>query len=161
MRLHPIVESSAILETNDFKVVTLKDHSNKISSVERKRDGKIFSIGDYVTNGTQMRGHITGFTQMLGEENGKVSMYAEHTWSGIGMHLDNLKDALLLPSKYQIGSEVDIRFGGFKVEYATVLKVHFTGTKEQYDLEIPISTDNVLKTRIYNVDGMMLSTYHQ
>jgi len=159
MRLHTI-DPSAILETNDYKVVTLKDHSNDIRSVERKRDGKVFSIGDYVTNGTKMKGHITGFCPML-REDGVISMHVRHTWSGVGMHLDNLQDAVLLPSKYQLGSEVAIRYERFKVDYATVIRVHFANSKEQYDLEIPISTDNVLKTRIYNVDGEILSSYHQ
>lgn len=159
-RLHT-VDPSTILETRDYKVVTLDEKTGEIKSLIRKRDEKTFSVGDYVTNGTQMKGYITAFEPMLSEGSKKVSMWVSHTWSGVGMHLDNLKDARLLPSKFQIGNEVAVRLGRFKIDYATVLKVHFTDSKEQYDLEIPISTDNVLTTRIYNVDATILEPYRK
>jgi hypothetical protein len=122
-------------------------------SVSRTYDGEIFTIGDLVTNGTKMKGQITGFS-ILGS-----TMFVDHTWSEVGMNLDSLSKIKELPSKHQVNDRVlfSINQKGNDVDYivssleAEVKAVHFYTGKVKYDLEIPIAGET--PTRIYNIDS--------
>jgi hypothetical protein len=125
-------------------------------SIKRESDGEIFSIGDEVTNGTQMQGVITGFEFL---EN---SVYVTHTWSGVGMNLGSLQKIIQLPSQFQINQVVKVRFQkDDKGLTATVRSVHFHRGKVKYDLGLWLGDGSVddpeRETRIYNVDSEFLS----
>ena len=119
-------------------------------AVKRLHDGEVFAIGDTVTNGTKMRGMITGFELLEGK------VFVKHTWSGIGMNLGSLTNIAKLPAQFQIGDKVSV---SFKQSYgaepwecnAEVKAVHFFPNKVKYDLEIPL--ENEPPTRIYNIDS--------
>lgn len=154
-----------ITHGKDFEILSFRknnygtsDTSLKPYSIRRVRDKEIFTIGDFVTNGTQMRGRIRGF-ELLGE-----NIFVSHTWSGIGMNLDSLSKILEddLPSQFQLNQVVI--FGKneeCKLQYATIRGVHFYRGTVKYDLGLWIgdgSIDNPEKeTRIYNVDEEVLT----
>src|SRR4051812_14158860 len=69
-------------------------------TVRRDSDSEVFAIGDTVSNGTQMKGVITGFNMMDDE------IFVSHTWSDVGMNLGSLYKVVLTPSQYQIDDEV-------------------------------------------------------
>lgn len=120
-------------------------------AVKRNWDSEVFAIGDTVTNGTKMRGQITGF-EMLEDK-----VFVTHTWSGIGMNLGSLINVAKLPAQFQIGDKVNISLKQtYGAEpwacYAEVKAVHFYPSKKvKYDLEIPL--ENEAPTRIYNIDS--------
>lgn len=126
-------------------------------TVKRDHDGEIFSIGDFVTNGTKMKGVITGF-EMLEDY-----VYVNHTWSGVGMNLGSLKKIIELPSEHQVDDEVifsiKIQREGtinevnhfFYDAVSKVIAVHFYKNKVKYDLEIPLGDEP--PTRIYNINS--------
>lgn len=155
-RLHTVDPLSALC-TPDYiaQLESVAPHSFKISTVTRVKDNKEFNLTDFVTNGTKMRGRITKFTPMLNEDTGKVTMYVDNTWSGVGMVLEDLQHVDILPSRYQYGDKCAVKFNHIRVTDARIIGIHFKGTKTEYDLEIPISTDNNLTTRIYNVDSLI------
>lgn len=157
-RLHK-VDPSTITENDEFKVTSRLKSDGSIVRLVRKSDQVIFNVGDFVTNGTKMRGHIKSFDLHLSEDSGKLKMYVSHTWSGVGMNLASLshtkeeEQTNKLPSRYQIDDLCAIKFSKIMVKNAKVIAVHFTKAKVKYDLEVSVSTDDTLTTRIYNVDS--------
>lgn len=128
----------------------ITDPSFQPYSVKRFSDEKIFTIGDTVTNGTQMIGQITSFEMLDGE------VFVRHTWSGVGMNLDSLTKIIKLPSRHQVGDKVKFsitqNFGDNPYPFTAEIKaVHFYVGKVKYDLEIPIEDES--PTRIYNIDS--------
>jgi hypothetical protein len=129
------------------------DASFKPYAIKRDWDGEMFTINDEVTNGTQMRGNITGFEFL---EN---KVYVSHTWSGIGMSLGSLKKIPVLPSAYQVDQVVSVSFikGGDAIT-ATVRGVHFYRGKVKYDLGLWLGDGSIddpeTETRIYNIDSI-------
>lgn len=127
--------------------------SFKPYAVKRDWDGEIFTINDDITNGTQMRGSITGFSFL---EN---KVYVEHTWSGVGMNLGSLIKIPALPSAFQIDQAVGVRFvKGTEPITATVRGIHFYRGKVKYDLGLWLGDGTVddpeTETRVYNVDSI-------
>lgn len=126
---------------------TFVGNSEEVESVQRVRDGKIFKLKDFVTNGTPMKGYITKFVWSSRSQD----FFIEHTWSGIGMNVDSLSEGILLPSKFQIGHFMDISLGvAGTLLGCEVIKVHFAVNKILYDVEVTISKTE--KTRIYNIE---------
>lgn len=125
-------------------------------SVKRLPDGEIFTLGDLVTNGTQMVGKITGFSFL--EDN----VYVDHTWSGIGMNLDSLSkhEVTELPTKVQLNQIVTVSFLKGK-GYCTVRAIHIFLDRVKYDLGVWLGDGSVddpeRETRIYNVDQEFVS----
>lgn len=155
-----------ILSDKSFSIVSFLDNPSgskagigiRPNSVKRVSDGEIFSIGDLVTNGTIMKGCITGFNILEGE------MYVEHTWSGIGMNLDSLIKIMTLPSLHQIGDKVIFsiaqRLGEKPYSFIVEIKaVHFYPGKVKYDIEIPIAGE--VPTRIYNIDSCFVKKINE
>lgn len=66
-----------------------------------------------------------------------------------------------LPSRFQIGDRVSVRFRpSLVIDAAEVIKVHFSENKVLYDLEVKIAPDNqedVAYTRVYNIDSLIVS----
>lgn len=133
--------SGSSVNTPDFKP----------HSVKRHVDGEIFTIGDRVTNGTDMVGAIREFGFL------NDSLFVTTSWSGVGMNLDSLVKVPVLPSRFQTGDTVSIKFKKLSVPLAYVIKVHFTHKKVQYDLEINLS--GKASTRLYNVDENIVEPY--
>ena len=118
-------------------------------SVSRTYDGEIFTIGDFVTNGTQMKGNIKGFSILGG------TMFVDHTWSEVGMNLDSLTKIIVLPSKFQVGDNVFIRFDVAQI-MGQVIAVHFYLSKVKYDLTVYLP--NGEETRVYNIDSFFVES---
>lgn len=148
-RLHT-VDPTTITETKDFRIIARMDNGYP-STVVRLSDNKTVCIGDLVTNGTKMKGKVEGFHLTVSETNGELIMWIDHDWSKVGMALADIKDAIWLPSRYQVGHECSIGFGAIAIPVATVMAVHFYEGKVKYDLEIKIAMNTY--TRIYNVDS--------
>lgn len=133
------------------------DSSFKPYAIKRDWDGEVFTINDEVTNGTQMRGNITGFEFL---EN---KVYVSHTWSGIGMNLGSLVKIPSLPSAYQVDQVVSVQFkkDGDAIN-ATVRGVHFYRGKVKYDLGLWLGDGSVddpeTETRIYNIDSIYVKS---
>lgn len=148
-------EKFTILSFHENKSGT-SDASFKPYSVRREWDGEIFTINDEVTNGTKMRGSITGFEFL---EN---KVYVSHTWSGVGMNLGSLVKVPILPSAHQIDEVVSVTFkkGGDSIN-ATVRGVHFYRGKVKYDLGLWLGDGSVddpeAETRVYNVDSIFVT----
>ncbi len=129
------------------------DSSFKPYAIRRDWDGEVFTINDEVTNGTQMRGNITGFTFLEGK------VYVDHTWSGIGMNLGSLVKVPVLPSAYQVDQVVKLKLqkNGEPIN-ATVRGVHFYRGKVKYDLGLWLGDGSIddpeTETRVYNVDSL-------
>lgn len=132
------------------------DTTFKPYSVKRLLDGEIFTLGDMVTNGTQMVGKITGFSFL------EDKVYVDHTWSGIGMNLDSLTKYRIkeLPTKIQLNQVVNASFLKGK-GLCTIRGIHFFIDRVKYDLGVWLgdgSVDNPEReTRIYNVDQEFIS----
>jgi hypothetical protein len=127
--------------------------SFKPFSIQRNRDGEIFTIGDTFTNGkykdTKVIGTITGFS-MLDDH-----VFIEHTWSGVGFGLDSIDKVVQLPSEHQYDDEVILKLGT-SVLIAKILAVHFYNRKEKYDIEVIACDDSPAKFRLYNVEQGLL-----
>lgn len=128
------------------------DSSFKPKSVQRHSDGEIFTIGDRVTNGTAMAGIIKRFDLLDG------TIYVLTSWSGVGMGLEDIKKLPTLPTKHQYGDHVCINLEGYlEVKSATVIKIHYTNVKEQYDISVYIGKSKYV--RLYNIDKDILDKY--
>lgn len=154
----PVVVNFTILTVYDNPNGSPADAPIKIHSVKRNEDGQIFTVGDRVTNGTEMIGDITSFQLLEGH------LYVNHTWSGVGMGLDDLTKIQKLPSRYQEEDAVSVRLKAIQIHYAKVSKVHFNGKKITYDLAIPIgaSTNNSEELkwkRIHNIDEDIIEDF--
>jgi len=152
-RLHKI-DPINLFGTSTFQI-TERDLNGLPTKVKCLIKDTTWGIGDYVTNGTKMKGKITGFEFFVNESSSNISCFVTHTWSGICMALENLQIVIPIPSMFQVGDECAIKFESIKVPKATIQAVHFYVDKVKYDLEIAISTDLMLKTRIYNVDALI------
>ena len=87
-------------------------------SILRHFDDELFSIGDFVTNGTKMRGKILSFS-FLNDQ-----VFVETDWSKVGMNLDSL---------VKIKEEEDISlvlFGNYLLKRYGVM-VHSSDGKNQ------------------------------
>ncbi len=133
-----------------WEVVEYVGNSTAPKSILRLHDGEVFSLGDYVTNGTQMKGNIEKFDFSF--RGNDVFVYTD--WSGIGMNLDSLIHTQPLPCKFQIGKTVLLNVGEQLLK-ATVLVVHFSTSKIKYDLEVKIKEMGL--NRFYNIDESLLS----
>jgi hypothetical protein len=146
------LENFSILSYHENKSGTT-DTNFKPYSIKREWDGEIFTINDEITNGTQMRGSITGFEFLEGK------VYVRHTWSGVGMNLGSLSKIATLPSAFQIDQVVNVQFKkGTYALNATVRGVHFYRGKVKYDLGLWLGDGSVddpeTETRIYNIDSI-------
>ena len=142
-------------ETAGFKILALLDNPNgsksdalRPYSVQRS-DGEIFTIGDRVTNGTQMTGNITEFGLLNGQ------IFVTTTWSGVGMNLDSLSKVIKLPSRYQAGDLCKVSYFGQAVfPHCWIHKVHFSNAKVFYDLNVMMSIGGKSQSfRLYNVES--------
>lgn len=149
-RLHR-VDSTQIQSTKDFVIIS-RDVKHQPTSVQRTSDGKIWEVGKFVTNGTKMRGYIKEFEFYLKEDNSNITCYVSHTWSGVGMGLEDLEEAEPLTAKFDIKQVVKFKLNGTS-HTATVSCVHTHNTKIAYDLDIWLNEFGGNKsTRIHNVD---------
>lgn len=153
MQLHKVDVSSITFEVLEFN----EDKTPR--KVKRFKDQEVFTIGDHVTNGTKMKGIITGFELYKGQDSRDLTMYVSHTWSNVGMGLEDIYKTEKLPSRFQIGEEVSIKQEEFYVKRAEIIKVHFANNSVQYDLEIKIKNflgQGLVTTRIYNVNELLV-----
>ncbi len=148
------------MEQISFNVISYADKNFNPHSVERlinRTFDCVFTLGDYVTNGTKMKGRITKFT--LSEDLTTLFVYTD--WSNVGMELASIYKIMELPSRFQLNDEVSVRFRpDFVINHAKVIKVHFTENKVQYDLEVKINIEGNpnypsghTTSRIYNIDS--------
>jgi len=135
---------------DDCEVISRFEATGKPFSVKRKQDGVLFYIQDRVSNGTAMCGFITGFNFLEGKT------FVEHTYSGVGMNLDSLVKVPTLPSRFQIGDSVAIKFKELSIPRAAVTKVHFNNNKVLYDLQVWFGGGTGASTRIHNVDSAIV-----
>jgi hypothetical protein len=151
-RLH-MVDPTTINSTKAFSVKERND-SGLPTCIARFSDHSYWRVGDYVTNGTQMKGTIKAFNFSVNEDNGAVTCFVDHTWSGIGMGLEDLvKMDQSLPSMFQVKQVVDFILNDTRHK-TTINAVHFTESKVRYDLDIWIAKEGGnSSTRIYNVDS--------
>lgn len=142
-----------------FQIVSFLDDKFTPHSVKRLSDGEVFTIGDFVTNGSPMKGIIEEFQLFNKEE-----MFVKTDWSGIGMHLDDLKREVILPSAYFIDQVIEVRIetkgGAMATATGTVKAVHFYGgakksITEKYDIDLWYEGGNT-SHRIYNVPLTLL-----
>lgn len=147
-----------IIET-DFEVLTYLGNSQAIESVMRFSDGKTFSIGDHVTNGTRMHGKITKLEYDLKDN----EIFVKTDWSGIGMNLSSLSHVVELPCKFQIGDGVLLRLSEEALvgTEAWVHAVHFYRGHVKYDLVVQYDKKDPRKeTRVYNVEEKFLKKFN-
>lgn len=70
-----------------------------------------------------------------------------------------------LPSRFQIGDTVAIKLGGFTVDKAEIIKVHFTNSKVFYDLGVEFDSPTTPEgggngfTRLYNIDSALVTDF--
>jgi hypothetical protein len=138
----------------NFRIISFADDKFSPYSVIRESDDDVFTIGDFVTNGTKMRGRIERFE--LSPDLDDLYVYTD--WSGIGMNLDSVTKVIMLPSQHQVGDKVEFyltlppywpKQPGFD---ARVNAVHFFHNKVKYDLEIYYKNE-AGSTRLYNIDS--------
>lgn len=124
-------------------------------SVKRKVDGEVFTIGDRVSNGTPMCGRIMRFDAGKAVNNPQgedITVFTDY--SGVGMNMASLSKVPVLPSRFQQGDAVCIKFSSLSISRAVVIQVHFTHNKIRYDLEVWIGAGT--STRVYNIDEAII-----
>lgn len=130
-----------------WKVLEFFGQSTSPKTIKRLSDGEVFSVSDYVTNGTKMRGKIEAFNFSFQDN----EVFVETTWSRVQMNLDSLSKIINLPSSFQIDDEVVFSLAGDL--NAKVKGVHFYSNKIKYDLELKqLQVLDGIKTRVYNID---------
>lgn len=159
-KLHK-VDPSTITETSEFKIIQRFPGGTAIHTVLRKSDGEVFTINDVVTNGTPMKGKITGFNITVSEIKGEVNMWVTHTWSGVGMALQNLKKLMALPSLHQFGDPVLVYFVPdaelVKLGEMEVVPDHYTTEVEKLFTEVEgkmvpkVATRQGIRARIHGI----------
>lgn len=131
----------------DWTIESYLDDKFTPASVKRTVDNVVFSIGDFVTNGTKMKGHIESFDLFNLED-----LFVLTNWSGVGMHISELEHIKDLPSKVQVKESVKVLF---KKEHTPmdgiIIGIHFLENKTKFDIELKL--DDNKTTRIYNVDS--------
>lgn len=144
-----------------FQIVSFLDDKFTPHSIKRLSDGEIFTIGDFVTNGTPMKGII----EMFSFDRNINEVFVHTDWSGIGMNLCSLKKEIELPSAYFIDQVVKVRIetaeGAIATATGTVKAVHFYGgakksITEKYDIDLWYENGNT-SHRIYNVPLTLLN----
>ncbi len=136
-------------------IPTLAPQQKDFFIMDPQSDGKSFKVGDLVSNGTQMRGRIKGFEVFLNEENGLLTVFVNHTWSGVGMGLEDIHHIQELPCKYQFGDPVLLYF--VSEEELTELNNYnpvpdkFSMTLEKVFTE---ETDGSMKPKTVNREGV-------
>lgn len=146
-------------QPRNWEVVAFQGNSSEAETIKRISDGEVFTIGNYVTNGTKMKGSIERFSYSFKDD--MVFVYTD--WSGVGMNLDSLQHTTKLPSKHQIGHPVTVVFHPAKMlRDCEVIKVHFTESKVLYDLELMYHDNNGKKcfTRLYNIEEEFVKKAH-
>lgn len=147
---------STIHHDGSFRILSFLDNPDgspstnlKPHSVQRISDSETFTIGDRVTNGTQMTGNITEFGLLNGQ------IFVETTWSKVGMNLDSLSKVIKLPSRYQPGDQCKVEYFQQAVfPHCWVHKVHFSNSKVFYDLNVMMSVEGRSQSfRLYNVES--------
>lgn len=165
-KLHKVNPSTI----KSFEIIANEFSPKEITQVKRTRDGAIFTIGDYVTNGTQMRGNITEFEFLVSEETSELTVFVAHTWSGIGMNLESIFK-INENSEFAFNDNVTVAFlidyipaEGFESKKGKLAKiqakitgVHHFKNKIKYDLELNLSGEE--KTRIYMIDSIYVHKY--
>ena len=153
------METQTSTELLNFGILSFANDKFSPYSVERRTDGVffdgIFTIGDYVTNGTQMKGHIERFE--LSTDLKTLFVYTD--WSGVGMNLDSIKKIERLPSKHQVGDVVKFYLvEDSKGVAANIRAVHFYFDKVKYDIEVvsEANSGGLNYTRLYNVDSNLI-----
>lgn len=140
----------------------------KLQTIKRLSDGAVFRIGDYVTNGTRMRGKIEEFQTNENVSNRMPGSPAEiHVitdWSGIGMNLDSVyhispqEIVLLTPSQFQVKDLCVLRLGKEGLG-SQVTKVTFAEGKVFYDLDTAVGPGVV--TRLHGVDSAFVHALNE
>jgi sRNA-binding regulator protein Hfq len=154
-RLHK-VDSAEIQSTKEFSILS-RDVNHLPTSIKRLRDDTVWSIDDFVTNGTKMKGYIKEFEFYLSEETSSLTCYVSHTWSGVGMALENLQPATPNTPEFYNKQVVSFRLNGTS-HNATVRAVHQHENKVRYDLDIWLEeSGGNQSTRIHNVDSDLIS----
>lgn len=105
-----------------------------------------------------MKGNITSFDPFVTED-GSVVMYVSHTWSGVGMGLEDLvkiSEKIKLPAAHQFGDEVWLCLWSAKIP-SQIHGIHFYEGKVKY--ELIVFGDNGESTRIYNIDSAFVTKY--
>lgn len=155
--------------TRKWEVKEFIGNSTEPKTIKRLWDTQVFSIGDFVTNGTKMRGYIEKFDYSF--QGDEVYVYTD--WSGVGMNLASIEHKLKLPSLHQVGDQVTLSFGtSGLVNNCQVIKVHFTNSKVLYDVEVignfdsevhygivdrkEVKENNIWSTRLYNIDSVFV-----
>lgn len=157
-----------VSDIKEWEVVSFIGNSTDPQSIIRLSDGKVFSIGGHVTNGTQMHGRIERFEYSFKGND----IYVFTDWSGVGMNLASLAEYRPLPSGHQLGEPVHLVFGNEgTLTHCKVIKVHFTESKVLYDIEVSgnfdawkdvvdqedVKKNNIWSTRLYNVDSCFVT----
>lgn len=174
-RLHT-VDPSTITETSHFRIQSrLEDKTPH--TVIRLRDNQTFCIDDLVSNNTAMKGKITGFHITVSEDNGELIMWIDHTWSKVGMALEDIERLTVLPCRHQFGDRVLVFFvsdqdlitidqdletgklynennSKFKAIIGNIHAVHFLPRKVKYDVDLTFTEG--ASTRIYNIDSIFV-----
>lgn len=137
----------------NFNILSFANDKFSPHSVERltadRYYDETFTIGDFVTNGTQMRGRIVRF-----ELYDLKSLYVYTDWSNVGMNLESISKIEILPSAFQIGDEVKLQLNPKEIgTTARINAVHYFRNKVKYDLEIYWGALANQSTRIYNIDS--------
>ncbi len=150
-------------KSHSWEVTEFIGNSSEPKTITRIHDGESFTIGDYVTNGTKMKGCIEKFEYSFKTD--QVFVFTD--WSGIGMNLNSLQHTMKLPSAHQIGHKVWLRFGDeATLKDCEVIKVHFSESKVLYDVEVSGMYDKAYQkkgepqkwaTRLYNVDSCFVT----
>jgi len=149
----------------NWKIETFKDDKftpfsiRRYTSLKPDASSEVFAIGDYVTNGTRMKGHIIRFE--LSDDLRELFVYTD--WSNIGMNLDSITKCIKLPSAYQVGDPVIVEFEQKKSMNGKITKVGFTPGKVLYDVEIEVVYDHLdekMTTRIHSIDSVFVKKKH-
>jgi len=148
-------------QKRNWEVIAFVGKSSTPQTIQRNRDEEKFSLGDYVTNGTKMKGVIERFDYSF--QNDEVYVYTD--WSGVGMNLNSISHAIKLPSAHQIGNPVWLLFGEEgTLKNCEIIKVHFAESKVLYDVEVKgkyYQSDShpagEWATRLYNVDAVFVT----
>jgi hypothetical protein len=154
--------------TLNFAILSYENNENSTPySVRRFSDDEVFTVGDFVSNGTKIKGKILAFN-LYTNTDGNLMMFVETDWSKVGMGLDDIFKLVITPSKFQVMETVSVHFGQENPDgdvpvrpmAGKVLAVHFykdshkNSVRIKYDVEIKIAFEE--STRIYNIDEKFL-----
>jgi len=74
-------------QPRNWEVTAFQGNSSEAKTIRRIHDGKSFSIGDHVTDGNRMHGHIEKFDYSFKSD----SVFVYTDWSKVGFSLDGLE----------------------------------------------------------------------